>query len=112
MIMRSVQELLEFRVSNRKLIDPEGFHVECMVVVSPGRIFPWILHIHADVVETFNLDPAHLELKVSFGNFDHPRWRSGRRLRAFNFDDLLRQKCPLVSKASEWRGGHTLDVCP
>ena len=37
------------------------------------RILPGILNVHADIVETLNLNSLHTKAEVTFGNFRHVR---------------------------------------
>jgi len=50
MIMGGLQEFLEFRVGDRKLINPKGSYMESMVMISARRIFPRVLNVHAHIV--------------------------------------------------------------
>ena len=102
MILRGVQELLEVRIGYRIAVHVERFHHEQMVVTAARRVFPRILHIQTDPVESFNLDTGYLKIEFAGRHVQHARracgWRpSGRRLH-----HPLRQEVPFVLKARQW----------
>ena len=65
MIVGGVEKLLELRVGDRILVDVERLDLQRVFVKAARRIFPRILHIDADIVESFDFDSRDLEEKVA-----------------------------------------------
>ena len=65
--MRCVQKPREFGIRNRGTIDIEILNVHLMPVEAARGFLPWVLHIHAGVVPSFDFDPAHLKVVLPTG---------------------------------------------
>src|ERR1700678_1134868 len=55
MVVGRIKKFFELSIRHRILVDPEWLHMHGMIVKAPRRILPRILHIDADVIESFNL---------------------------------------------------------
>src|SRR5215472_19265948 len=75
-IVSDIEKLLEFRIGHGKFVDIEGGNVHSVFVKSPGSVFPRILHIDTNIVETLDLNPPHLEKEIAFRNLDHASERA------------------------------------
>ena len=73
MVVGRVEKFLELRVRDWIFVDPERLHVHGMIMKASRRILPGILNVHADIVETLNLNSLHTKAEVTFGNFRHVR---------------------------------------
>ena len=82
-VMRCFQKFLELRVRYRDT-DRSRTNRSCSscTMMAAWRIFPWVLHVHADIVETFDLDSVHPERKFARGNVYHS-------IRRFDAGDVL-----------------------
>src|ERR1039458_8881239 len=66
-----------------------------MVVAAARRVFPGILYVQPDPVESFDLDAGHLEVEFAGRHVHHARRASGGRLGGGDLDPLLRQELPI-----------------
>ena len=78
------------------LVDVERLDVHRMLVKPPRRVLPRILHIHADVVDAFNLDSGHSNRKSASGILIMPAGVSIAAFVAGMSTNLLVQHFPFV----------------
>src|SRR5207249_5653460 len=79
-----------------------------MKVLSARCVLPRHLHVEADVVSAFNLNPGHAKLEVARGNLYH-----SLRIRRCgggggNLDKLLWQEVPLMGVTGEGPSGQVV----
>ena len=67
--MSGIQKLFELRVRDRIFVDPKRTDVNGVQMMTAGRIFPGILHVDADITETFDFDAVDLEAEIGGRKF-------------------------------------------
>ena len=72
MVARGIQKYFELRIRHRIFIDPKRIYMNCVQMVASRRVLPGILHIHANITETFDLDAVDFEREIRGGNLYHP----------------------------------------
>src|SRR2546422_7103476 len=78
-VARRVHELFELGVGHGVSVDEERLDLDYVVVVTARRVLPRVLHVHADVVASFDLDARDLEAEARCRNPDHAITYGGGR---------------------------------
>ena len=100
-VMRGVEEFLELGVGYRRPVDIERLHLQPLAMKSARRVFPWILHVDARIVATFDFDPAYGKIKIAAWNTNHAGGRGDGWFCRRHLNHGLRQILPFTRVLTE-----------